>query len=113
MAELYCISALELNQNLQDQAMEMLQTVADNFQHPVFPCALIAGDVVLLHLLQRLNLIGSEADGKVQARTSSPLGHAQDIKMVRGRTGRSLQVSGMMMQLVSDNVDLHLWQLAH
>ena len=75
MAELYYISALELDHYLQDQAMDTLQTVADNFQHPVFPCALIAGDVVMLHLLKRLNLIGSEADGKVQARTSRALGH--------------------------------------
>lgn len=51
----------------QDQALETLQTAANNFQHPVFPCALIAGDVVILHLLKRLNLLGS-SDAKVQVR---------------------------------------------
>mmetsp|Transcript_15340 Transcript_15340/g.46328 ORF Transcript_15340/g.46328 Transcript_15340/m.46328 type:complete len:324 (-) Transcript_15340:551-1522(-) len=51
--------------SLEDQALETLQTAANNFQHPVFPCALIAGDVVILHLLKRLNLLGS-SDAKVQ-----------------------------------------------
>jgi hypothetical protein len=37
--------------------MAVLQTAADSFERPAFPCALIAGDVVLLHLLHRKNLL--------------------------------------------------------
>lgn len=42
---------------MQDAASAVLQTAASEFQHPTFPCALIAGDVVILHLLHRLQLL--------------------------------------------------------
>lgn len=35
----------------------MLKQAVDNFKHPVFPCALIAGDVVILDLLARLDYL--------------------------------------------------------
>lgn len=44
--------------------MDTLRKAAANFSHPVFPCALIAGDVVILHLLHRLGLL---SNGKVKA----------------------------------------------
>ena len=43
--------------------MQVLKTAAENFQHPVFPCALIAGDVVILNLLSKLGYLES---GKVK-----------------------------------------------
>jgi phosphoadenosine phosphosulfate reductase len=41
----------------QNEAIGTLKVAVDNFKHPVFPCALIAGDVVLLHLLHRSQLL--------------------------------------------------------
>jgi hypothetical protein len=37
--------------------MWVLQQAADSFERPAFPCALIAGDVVMLHLLHRQGLL--------------------------------------------------------
>jgi 3'-phosphoadenosine 5'-phosphosulfate sulfotransferase (PAPS reductase)/FAD synthetase len=34
-----------------------MKVAVENFKSPVFPCALIAGDVVLLHLLHRSKLL--------------------------------------------------------
>lgn len=46
--------------------MEILKMVDADYERAVFPCALIAGDVVILHLLKRLQLLGTAQDGKVQ-----------------------------------------------
>lgn len=43
---------------LEQQAIGALQAAVDKFEHPVFPCALIAGDVVILHLLHKAGLLG-------------------------------------------------------
>ncbi len=43
----------------QEQAMAVLQAAVDNFERPAFPCALILGDVVILDLLHRLDLLAS------------------------------------------------------
>lgn len=48
---------------LQDHSLQVLKSAAENFQHPVFPCALIAGDVVILELLSKLGYLQS---GKVK-----------------------------------------------
>ncbi len=42
--------------------MQALKTAVENFERPAFPCALIAGDVVILHLLEKLDYLSS---GKV------------------------------------------------
>jgi len=47
----------------QAQALAVLATAVSEFQRPAFPCALIAGDVVILHLLHRLGFLAS---GRVQ-----------------------------------------------
>jgi hypothetical protein len=44
-------------QHLEAQASTALQQAASDFEHPVFPCALIAGDVIILHLLHKLDLL--------------------------------------------------------
>ena len=49
--------------HLQSHSSKVLQQAAENFEHPVFPCALIAGDVVILDLLSRLGYL---KDGKVK-----------------------------------------------
>ncbi|KAK9823415.1 hypothetical protein WJX72_002591 [[Myrmecia] bisecta] len=46
-------------QQLEEQALDALQKAVDNFEHPAFPCALIAGDVVILHLLHRLGVLSN------------------------------------------------------
>lgn len=42
---------------VQRQALETLKTCVENSEHPVFPCALIAGDVVILDLLSKLDFL--------------------------------------------------------
>jgi len=42
---------------VQRQALETLRTAVDSSEHPVFPCALIAGDVVILELLAKLDYL--------------------------------------------------------
>ncbi|KAL0036457.1 hypothetical protein WJX77_008634 [Trebouxia sp. C0004] len=42
---------------LEKQALEALRTAVDSCEHPVFPCALIAGDVVILELLAKLDYL--------------------------------------------------------
>jgi phosphoadenosine phosphosulfate reductase len=42
---------------LEQQAEGALRKSVDNFESPVFPCALIAGDVVILHLLHKFDLM--------------------------------------------------------
>lgn len=47
---------------LQESALQALRDAAENFERPAFPCALIAGDVVILNLLDKLGYLSS---GKV------------------------------------------------
>ncbi|KAL3159964.1 hypothetical protein ABBQ38_010352 [Trebouxia sp. C0009 RCD-2024] len=42
---------------LERQALETLKICVENSEHPVFPCALIAGDVVILELLSKLDYL--------------------------------------------------------
>ena len=42
---------------MQRQALETLKTCVENSERPVFPCALIAGDVVILELLSKLDYL--------------------------------------------------------
>jgi hypothetical protein len=44
-------------QFLEQQAVGALQACVAKFAHPVFPCALIAGDVVILHLMHKHGLL--------------------------------------------------------
>ena len=44
---------------MQKQALETLKTAVESSEHPVFPCALIAGDVVILDLLSKLDYLKS------------------------------------------------------
>ena len=44
---------------LVEQACDALDTSVANFKHVLFPCALIAGDVVILHLLHKQGLLQS------------------------------------------------------
>lgn len=46
---------------LEQQAIDALKASSEHFSHPVFPCALIAGDVVILHLLHKADLLGTGA----------------------------------------------------
>lgn len=48
--------------SLQESALQALKTTVENFDRPAFPCALIAGDVVILNLLEKLGYLSS---GKV------------------------------------------------
>lgn len=48
---------VRFNRLSQEQAMEILCKSVKNFDKPAFSCALIAGDVVMLHLLHRLDLL--------------------------------------------------------
>eukprot|EP00271_Cylindrocystis_brebissonii_P011921 TRINITY_DN29944_c0_g1_i1.p1 TRINITY_DN29944_c0_g1~~TRINITY_DN29944_c0_g1_i1.p1 ORF type:complete len:351 (-),score=66.84 TRINITY_DN29944_c0_g1_i1:449-1420(-) len=41
-------------EHLESQALDTLRKTLDNFEHPTFPCALIAGDVVILDLLNKV-----------------------------------------------------------
>ena len=47
--------------HLEEQAMYALKISCENFDHAVFPNAMIAGDVVITHLLSRLGYL---KDGK-------------------------------------------------
>lgn len=47
---------------MQANALHALRTAVENFERPAFPCALIAGDVVILNLLDKLGYLSS---GKV------------------------------------------------
>merc|ERR1711937_693856 len=49
--------------HLEEQAMEALKYAIETREHPVFPCAMIAGDMVILDLLNRLGFVST---GKVQ-----------------------------------------------
>lgn len=49
--ETYCV--------LQESALGTLKTAVEAFERPAFPCALIAGDVVILNLLHRLGYLES------------------------------------------------------
>lgn len=51
------IHAHEVQTCVQRQALETLRTAVDSCEHPVFPCALIAGDVVILELLAKLDYL--------------------------------------------------------
>eukprot|EP00793_Prasinoderma_coloniale_P000744 PRCOL_00003894-RA len=48
---------------LEAEAIGAIEKAVENFDHPVFPCAFIAGDVVIMHLLDKLGYLSS---GKVQ-----------------------------------------------
>lgn len=50
-------------QHLEDQALAVLKKTVDTFENPAFPCALIAGDVVILDLLNKLGVL---TDGRVK-----------------------------------------------
>ena len=50
---------------LEAEAMGAIKQAVENFDHPVFPCAFIAGDVVIMHLIDKLGYLAS---GKVQVR---------------------------------------------
>ena len=45
--------------HLEEQAMFALKTSCENFDNPVFPNAMIAGDIVITHLLHRLGYLES------------------------------------------------------
>ena len=47
---------------MQESALQALRNAAESFERPAFPCALIAGDVVILNLLEKLGYLSS---GKV------------------------------------------------
>ncbi len=47
---------------LQESALQALRNAVESFERPAFPCALIAGDVVILNLLDKLGYLSS---GKV------------------------------------------------
>ena len=49
--------------------MDALRQAVEGFERPAFPCAFIAGDVCILHLLHRLDHLST---GRVKARTRSP-----------------------------------------
>lgn len=44
---------------MQESALGALKTAVEAFERPAFPCALIAGDVVILNLLHRLGYLDS------------------------------------------------------
>jgi len=46
--------------HLEAQALASLKTAGEEFEHTTFPCALIAGDVVILHLLHKLGFLTNE-----------------------------------------------------
>ncbi|GJP31608.1 hypothetical protein CLOM_g14410 [Closterium sp. NIES-68] len=52
-------------EQLEGQALDVLQKTIDSFERPAFPCALIAGDVVILHLLHRLGALGDDPKVKI------------------------------------------------
>ena len=50
---------VNLSPCLQSSALEALNLAVESFARPAFPCALIAGDVVILNLLDRLGYLQS------------------------------------------------------
>lgn len=52
---------------LVEQACDALDTSVANFKHVLFPCALIAGDVVILHLLHKQGLLQSGRGVRLRA----------------------------------------------
>ncbi|KAI5076552.1 hypothetical protein GOP47_0008617 [Adiantum capillus-veneris] len=44
-------------QHLEEQALWVLREIVNSYQTPAFPCALIAGDVVILDLLSKLDYL--------------------------------------------------------
>jgi len=63
MKEMILDSKRERLGHLESQAFKSLKYAVENMNHPVFPCALIAGDMVILELLHRLGYLAS---GEVQ-----------------------------------------------
>ncbi|KAH7421655.1 hypothetical protein KP509_13G069400 [Ceratopteris richardii] len=47
-------------QHLEEQALFVLKEIVNSYQSPAFPCALIAGDVVILDLLSKLDFLKNE-----------------------------------------------------
>uniref|UniRef100_A0A7S4DY49 Phosphoadenosine phosphosulphate reductase domain-containing protein n=1 Tax=Lotharella globosa TaxID=91324 RepID=A0A7S4DY49_9EUKA len=60
---LIAASKAERLAHLESQAMQALKYTVENYEHPVFTCALIAGDMVILELLHRMDYLST---GKVQ-----------------------------------------------
>ena len=46
-------------QHLEAEAMSAIKSAVENFGKPVFPCAFIAGDVVIMHLIHKLGYLSS------------------------------------------------------
>jgi len=61
--DMIAISKKERLGHLEEQAKQALVFAVENRENPVFPCALIAGDIVILELLGRLGYLSS---GRVQ-----------------------------------------------
>jgi len=56
---------------LEEQAMYALKISCENYENAVFPNAMIAGDVVITHLLDRLGYLKSgKVRGSEEGRTS-------------------------------------------
>jgi len=49
--------------HLEAEAMAAIKNAVENFEHPVFPCAFIAGDIAIMHLIDKLGYLSS---GKVK-----------------------------------------------
>lgn len=49
--------------NLEAEAMGAIQKAVENFDHAVFPCAFIAGDIAIMHMIDKLGYLSS---GKVK-----------------------------------------------
>jgi hypothetical protein len=72
--------------HLEEQAMFALKVSCENFETPVFPNAMIAGDCVITHLLHRMGYL---KDGRCKARAARPARpHALARSGVHGARGR-------------------------